>query len=151
MSRAGVAATVAGVIAWAGGWPPGAGRQAAPAVALAQTSVRVTLRDGRITPGFMSARLNERVDLTVVNAGQRVHNLVIPDFYIFTPNLNPGEQVSVSFTPDKTGSFPYYSDTGGRPERGMQGTLRVAGGAAHTWRALPLVGQSATMGAKGWQ
>lgn len=93
--------------------------------AQAQTTLQVHLHDTDIRPQSFSASVGEKVNITVVNQGKDVHNLVIPDFYIFTQNLKPGEQVKVSFTPDKTGSFPYYSDTGGKPEPGLQGTMHV--------------------------
>ncbi|MCL6515485.1 cupredoxin domain-containing protein [Alicyclobacillus sp.] len=93
--------------------------------ARAQVSVQVTLRDTGIEPSSITATYNQPVHLTVVNAGTRTHNLVIPDFYIFTPNLAPGERTTATFTPDKRGSFPYYSDTGGRPEPGLRGTITV--------------------------
>ncbi|MCL6549162.1 MAG: cupredoxin domain-containing protein, partial [Alicyclobacillus sp.] len=95
------------------------------------------LQDGSITPSFVSAKVNQPLRITVVNSGQRAHNLVIPDFYIFTHNLYPGEQVTVSFTPTRTGAFPYYSDAGGKPEPGMQGTLQVTD-TARSVRAIML-------------
>lgn len=96
-----------------------------PATAQAQTNLQVRLQDAGISPASFSAQSGAKVNITVINQGKKVHNLVIPDFYIFTQNLNPGEQVKVSFTPDKIGAFPYYSDTGGQPEPGLQGTIRV--------------------------
>ena len=93
--------------------------------ALAQTQVEVTLLDGAIQPQQIVAANKQKVRIAVHNEGNQVHNLVIPDFYVFTQNLQPGESVNVSFTPDKTGSFPYYSDTGGKKEAGMQGKLVV--------------------------
>ncbi|MCL6626724.1 cupredoxin domain-containing protein [Alicyclobacillus shizuokensis] len=95
----------------------------------AQTAVRVVLRDGAISPGQIEARVGQAVNLTVVNQGRQVHNLVIPDFYVFLPNLPAGGQTTASFTPDRSGRFPFYSDRlmqGKRvPEPGMRGTLVV--------------------------
>jgi hypothetical protein len=93
--------------------------------AQAQVSVHVTLRDTGIDPPQFTGRLNQPVNLTIVNRGTKTHNLVIPDFYIFTPNLAPGGRTTASFTPDRRGTFPYYSDAGGRPEPGLRGTLTV--------------------------
>lgn len=91
----------------------------------AQPAIQITLRDGSISPAQFTASKGELVQLRITNRGTRTHNFVIPAFFIFTQNLNPGEGVSASFRPDKTGSFPYYSDTGGQPEPGMRGTLTV--------------------------
>ena len=96
-----------------------------PSIAQAQTTLQVRLHDTGIQPSSFTAISGEPVNITVVNQGKSIHNFVVPDFYIFTQNLKPGEQVKVSFTPDKTGAFPYYSDTGGQPEPGIQGTIRV--------------------------
>ncbi len=97
-------------------------------VAEAQTTVAMTLRDGAIVPSQITVSKGQKVTIHVRNAGKKAHNLVIPDFYIFSYNLQPGEDVTVSFTPDKTGRFPYYSDAGRpreNPEPGMTGTLTV--------------------------
>lgn len=85
----------------------------------------VEIRDRSVTPMHLFAVKGEPVHLTIVNEGKQVHNFVIPDFYIFTQNMQPGETVQVGFTPDKTGTYPFYSDTGGKPEPGISGTLRV--------------------------
>jgi plastocyanin len=97
-------------------------------VAVAQTTVSMTLRDGAIVPSQFTAARGQKVTIHVQNAGRKVHNLVIPAFYIFSYNLQPGQSVTVSFTPDKTGRFPYMSDAGRQredPEPGMTGTLTV--------------------------
>jgi hypothetical protein len=91
----------------------------------AQNRTVITLTDGHITPNQLSASTTAPLRLRVVNHGTKPHNLVMPDFYIFTQNLKPGEDVTISFTPDKKGKYPYYSDTGGKPEAGMEGTLIV--------------------------
>ncbi|RIV28746.1 hypothetical protein D2Q93_01765 [Alicyclobacillaceae bacterium I2511] len=98
------------------------------AMALAQTQVTVELRDNGISPAFLRVSAETPVYLRVVNQGGQPHNLVIPDFYIFTNNLNPHESIDVSFTPDKAGVFPFYSDTGGKPEPGLRGFLHVSKG-----------------------
>lgn len=93
--------------------------------AYAQQTIQVVLKDGQIEPSTITVEVNATVNIRVVNRGTKAHNLVIPDFYIFTENLSPGRSASAGFSPDKTGSFPYYSDTGGSPEPGMRGQLHV--------------------------
>ncbi|SIS78696.1 cupredoxin domain-containing protein [Alicyclobacillus vulcanalis] len=88
--------------------------------------IQVTLRDGGIDPREIDVRRGATVNIVVRNAGKQIHNFVVPDFYVFTQNLQPGETVTVSFVPDKTGNFRYYSDRDGIPELGMQGTMKVA-------------------------
>ncbi|MDQ0188899.1 cupredoxin domain-containing protein [Alicyclobacillus cycloheptanicus] len=102
-----------------------AGTMCVTAPTYANPATHITLRDGQITPAAFTAKRGSLVEIEVVNRGTKRHNLVIPDFYIFTQNLNPGEDVTASFRPDKTGTFRYYSDVNGQPEPGMQGTLTV--------------------------
>lgn len=90
----------------------------------AQT-VLVTLMDSSIKPKTIQVNKNEPVHITIVNKGTRVHNFVIPKFYVFSPNIKPNGQVDVRFTPDKTGTFQYYSDKKGIPEKGIHGLLYV--------------------------
>ncbi len=92
--------------------------------AYAQT-VQVTLRDGSIQPGTIQSTRGQEVHVLVQNRGLNVHNFVLPAFYVFTQNLQPGQRVDVRFTPDKTGAFQYYSDKSGVPEPGMFGTIQV--------------------------
>lgn len=105
--------------------------QAAWTVASARP-IQVTLRDGGIEPREIDVLQGATVDIVVRNAGTQIHNFVVPDFYVFTQNLQPGETVRVSFVPDKTGKFRYYSDRDGIPETGMQGTMRVESQAGTT-------------------
>lgn len=91
----------------------------------ADVTVTITLHDQGISPSTFTAKKGELVQIDAVNSGTQVHNLVIPAFYIFTQNLQPGENVHASFRPDKTGRFPYYSDTGGKPEPSIKGTMTV--------------------------
>ena len=96
-----------------------------PMMAYGQGPQPVTLYDSHIVPAQITASLGKKVSFTITNSGSEKHNFVIPDFYIFTHNLNPGETVSVSFNPDRQGTFPFYSDTGGQPQPGLRGTLVV--------------------------
>ncbi|MCY0869648.1 MAG: cupredoxin domain-containing protein [Firmicutes bacterium] len=92
----------------------------------AASSYRVSINDQGMKPSTLSVKVNRKVHIDIVNRGLRVHNFVIPRFYIFTQNLQPGQSTSAEFTPDRTGRFRYYSDTGGRPETGLAGIMRVA-------------------------
>lgn len=88
-------------------------------------NVRIELRDGSISPTQFQVTQGERVNLTIVNRGSSVHNFVIPDYYIFTSNLNPGETTTAGFDAYKTGRYVYYSDKDNVPEPGMQGHMTV--------------------------
>lgn len=88
-------------------------------------SVHVTLTDSTLSPKTIQATKGQSVHIEIVNNGSKVHNFVVPKFYVFSPNIQPGGSADVRFTPDKTGVFQYYSDKNGVPEPGIQGTLHV--------------------------
>ncbi|MFD1673447.1 cupredoxin domain-containing protein [Alicyclobacillus fodiniaquatilis] len=88
-------------------------------------TVQVVLQDGSIQPANIQAEFRQEFHAVVQNNGTRIHNFVVPDFYVFTQNLQPGQKVDVRFTPDKKGSFRYYSDKNGVPEPGMEGHLHI--------------------------
>jgi uncharacterized cupredoxin-like copper-binding protein len=89
---------------------------------------------GRVTiaiesEGFNPAKLKytegEEVSLFVINKAEHVHNLIIPDFHIFSANLKPGESTTISFQAVKKGRFGYFSDAPGFPEPGFHGEIVV--------------------------
>ncbi len=88
-------------------------------------SYSVSITDQGMTPSVITSTVNEKVHITIRNNGTKTHNFVLPSFYIFTPNLPAHQGTTVEFTPDKKGAFPFYSDTGGAPEPGISGVLRV--------------------------
>jgi uncharacterized cupredoxin-like copper-binding protein len=98
------------------------GLTATPALA---ANVQVVLQDSGISPTEFRAAKGELVSFTIVNRGSSVHNFVIPDHYIFTSNLQPGESTTASFRPNKAGRFVYYSDKNGVPEPGIKGHMTV--------------------------
>jgi len=98
------------------------------ALALPEAQARVNeiiITDGAIEPSYMQGNKGQKLEIRVVNRGTKVHNFVLPDFYIFTQNLKPGESSSASFVPDKIGNYPYFSDAGGQPEPGLAGKLSI--------------------------
>jgi uncharacterized cupredoxin-like copper-binding protein len=89
---------------------------------------------GRITieidsNGFKPMKLNykegEEISLYVINQSDHVHNLIIPDYHIFSANLKPGETTTISFQAVKKGQFGYFSDAPGFPEPGFHGEIIV--------------------------
>lgn len=89
------------------------------------SSYTISITDDRIIPNAITVAANQKTHLTIHNVGRKTHNFVIPDFYIFTPNLRSQQGTTVEFVPEKKGAFTYYSDAGGVPEPGLSGTFRV--------------------------
>ncbi|WP_368780998.1 cupredoxin domain-containing protein [Alicyclobacillus fastidiosus] len=87
----------------------------------------VQVTDNGISPERITVNQNDVIKITVVNKGTKRHNLVIPNYYIFTENLNPGGTSTAQFTANNRGNFLYYSDTPkrGTPEPGTEGVLIV--------------------------
>ena len=89
------------------------------------SSYTISITDERIIPNAITVAASQKTHLIIHNFGRKTHNFVIPDFYIFTPNLRPQQGTTVEFVPEKKGNFTYYSDTGGKPESGLVGTFQV--------------------------
>lgn len=75
-------------------------------------------------PNEIRVKKGEKVTITLKNSGG-FHNLEIDELNVKTKTIKDGETDTVSFTPDKTGSFEYYCAVGNHREMGMKGTLIV--------------------------
>ena len=103
---------------------PAAGADVFPAVAGA-ASYRVDITDTGFHPDALRGALDRPVRILIRNRGERVHNFVLPAFYIFTNNLKANDETEVEFTPDKRGVYPFFSDAGGAREPGLAGRITV--------------------------
>lgn len=74
-----------------------------------------------IDPSSLTLALGVPVNLTVTNGGTGAHNLVIDGMEVATDNLDPGEEVSVVFTPAQEGTFTMYCSIGGDSPLGHRG------------------------------
>ena len=54
-----------------------------------------------------------------------MHNFVIDAFNVKSNTIGSGETTTVSFTPDKTGTFEFYCSIGSHKQMGMKGNLIV--------------------------
>jgi hypothetical protein len=72
--------------------------------------LQIILTDRGIRPPQIRIRVGSRVRLHVINRGGQVHNLVLPDFGVTSPDLAPGAATDVEIYADKPGRYPYYSD-----------------------------------------
>jgi len=91
----------------------------------AQIQLQLKMISSGFQPHVLEARVGERVAIHISNHSGGSHNVIIPDFSIYTYNLKPGESVDVAFNPDKSGTFPFYSDYPGVIEANFQGKLIV--------------------------
>lgn len=83
-----------------------------------------------IEPAQLTLRVGERVNLTVTNDGQSVHNLVIEGLGVQTDDLDAGASQSIEFTPTEAGTYRMYCSIGGESPvghdaQGMHGEVLV--------------------------
>lgn len=72
--------------------------------------IRIVIRDNGFAPNEITDFIHRPVHLKVMNAGQHMHEFAIPEYRIYTRNLNPGEISDIQFSPWEAGSFVMYSD-----------------------------------------
>lgn len=86
-------------------------------------SIRVT--DHGFEPAQLTVTHGSRVKIYLTNYGLNEHNMVIPRFGIVTQPLTRGADTYIEFTASAKGSWPFFSDAPGAPERGIDGLLVV--------------------------
>ena len=82
-------------------------------------------REFKFIPSTITVKKGEKVKLTFKNIGKFPHDYVIADLNVATKRIQPGEQDSVKFTPEKTGEFKFICSVGNHQEQGMTGILTV--------------------------
>jgi len=96
-------------------------------VSLASVSVKeFTLSASNYSYSSNSIRVNkgDTVKITLKN-DEGMHDLVIDEYNVRTKLLNSGEEETIIFTADKTGTFEFYCSVGKHREMGMKGMLTV--------------------------
>lgn len=59
------------------------------------------------------------------NTGILAHDWAIPEWNLRTPEIAPGEEATIEFTAEKTGSIRFICTVPGHEQLGMVGTLHV--------------------------
>jgi plastocyanin len=77
------------------------------------------------TPSTITLKKGQLAEITFKNTGKFPHDLSTPGLGVKSKTIAPGEQDVITFTPDKTGSFPFDCTIGNHAEQGMIGTLTV--------------------------
>ena len=73
----------------------------------------------------INASIGQIVNVEFVNKGALEHNFIIDEFSIDNL-LQSGESSTISFTPEKAGTYEYYCNLAGHLEAGMKGTVTVS-------------------------
>jgi plastocyanin len=77
------------------------------------------------SPSTFTLKKGLPAEITFKNNGAFPHNLTIADLGVKTKTIQPGEQDTIQFTPDKTGQFSFLCTVPGHADKGMKGTLTV--------------------------
>lgn len=86
--------------------------------------IAVTARSFSFSPATITVKKGETVRLTLKNTGG-LHDLRIDEFKAATKQLQAGEEETIEFIADKTGTFEYYCSVGNHRAMGMVGKLIV--------------------------
>lgn len=92
--------------------------------AVSKKEFTVTGKNFSFTPNALTVKRGDSVKITFKNAGG-THDFKIDEFAVATKRIGTGEQESIEFIADKTGSFEYYCSVGSHRTMGMKGTLTV--------------------------
>lgn len=110
----------------------------------------VTPQDGAITiegsewtlsPAAVSAPPRQPLEITFKNVGSVAHNFTLgefpvkekpaeeqaenEDFAVKTETIQSGESATTTYSPERTGTFPYWCHVSGHRDAGMEGKLIV--------------------------
>ncbi len=75
-------------------------------------------------PSTMRVKKGDTVRIVFKNTGG-LHDWKIDEFNASTKKINSGEEDTIEFVADQTGSFEYYCSVGSHREMGMKGMLIV--------------------------
>ncbi len=103
---------------------PEAQAQTSPSV-MAENEFTVEGGEFKFTPSEITVKKGEKVKITFKNTGKFQHDYVIANLNATTKRLQPGEQETVEFTPEKIGEFKIVCSVGNHEEQGMTGILVV--------------------------
>lgn len=84
----------------------------------------ITLGTMDFKPNTLTVAKGTAVTLKLVNSSALNHNFSLDPFHV-SQNADAGQTVSVSFTPDQSGTFYFYCNVSGHAQAGMVGKITV--------------------------
>ncbi len=76
-------------------------------------------------PNAITVRKGEEVTISFKHVGKIAHNFGIGEFGVRTATILLGKTDEITFTPTKTGTFPFWCAVPGHRDAGMEGKLIV--------------------------
>lgn len=77
------------------------------------------------SPASISLTKGETVKLTFKNTGGLPHNFVITELGVSTKTIHGGQEDSVTFTVEKTGTYTFFCSVGNHKQLGMEGEVSI--------------------------
>jgi len=99
--------------------------QTTPTSTVQTQKITVEGSEFAFTPSTFTLKKGQQAEITFKNTGAFPHNLTIAGLNIQTKTIQPGDQDTIQFTPDKTGQFSFMCTVPGHADKGMKGTLTV--------------------------
>lgn len=96
-----------------------------PSLAVEVQKITVVGSEFAFNPSTIILKKGQPAEITFKNNGTFPHNLTIAALNVKTKTIQPGEQDTIAFTPDKTGQFAFLCTVPGHADKGMKGTLTV--------------------------
>ena len=93
--------------------------------AMQAQKITVIGKEFTFTPSTFTLKKGQPAEITFKNTGAFPHNLTIADLNVKTKTIQPGEEDTIQFTPDKTGQFAFMCTVPGHADKGMKGILTV--------------------------
>ena len=104
---------------------------AAPAEGAAVETVSITLGALQLEPAELSIPAGG-ARLKITNGDAINHSLTIPDLGVNTPELQPGESLTVDIPASTEGTYEMWCTVAGHKDAGMKGTVTVGTGMDHS-------------------
>jgi len=95
-----------------------------PAPAVSQKEFTVTAQNYSFTPSAITVKKGDKVKITLKNV-EGFHDLKLDEFNVATERVSEGQEKTIEFVADKTGTFEYYCSVGNHRAMGMKGTFTV--------------------------
>ncbi|OGK30966.1 hypothetical protein A3F29_04340 [Candidatus Roizmanbacteria bacterium RIFCSPHIGHO2_12_FULL_33_9] len=77
------------------------------------------------SPSTITVSEGEKIALTFKNVGTFPHNFIIDELDVKTETINAGEEDTIEFVADKSGTFAFYCGVGNHRQQGMEGEVDV--------------------------
>ena len=79
----------------------------------------------KFSPTSITVEKGEKINLVFKNIGKFPHNFIVDELGITSKTINGGEEDSVEFVSEKTGTFSMYCGVGNHRQQGMEGEVVV--------------------------